>query len=426
MRILACFCLAACSTLPPADDLLAPPAVSEGVQYKMVATLSPGQEIEKCKFFTVGPEGIGITRERTRYTSGSHHVLLFTTSYSSAPAADAQGLLTDKNGEKHPVDATGVFDCAEGAFASWNAISVIAGAQSANAPDLVDLPAGVGVKVAPGTVLIMNTHYINASPQPLTTDARINLYTVPIAQIQQEAGVLFFYNPFIKVAPMSTASARMSCPITKDVTLLNAQSHMHRRGVNYVANWNDGTGQKMEELYTNTEWEGVPVKSWKGGKLLTKGTAIDYRCDYMNPENRTVLQGPTTKDEMCMFVGIYYPRDLGLEYCSLDSSSPQTALATADLAATYIGSGTKTCLETIQCMAKAEPLEKDKGMDYFGCVVNSCPGAAKEVSNLVHCQFTFGGGKCVEQCKKGRNECNDCLYQNCMPEINSCAAAKCT
>src|SRR5207244_2852964 len=99
-----------------------------------------------------------------------------------------------------------------------------------------------------------------------------------------EAGVLFFYDLFIRVPPHGTATARMSCPVTRDVTLLSAQSHMHRRGVGYEAHLVDGTGKPMETLYTNDRWEEVPIKIWDPGKPLAAGTAIDYRCDYRNDE----------------------------------------------------------------------------------------------------------------------------------------------
>src|SRR4029450_7881858 len=105
-----------------------------------------------------------------------------------------------------------------------------------------------------GSVLMMNTHYLNASTKALETDARINLYLIPKSQVQRESGIISFYTPFTHVPGQSRASARMSCPIRKDITLLNGQSHMHKRGVDYVAYLTDGEGTRLERRYKLQEW----------------------------------------------------------------------------------------------------------------------------------------------------------------------------
>src|SRR5262249_43691491 len=146
-----------------------------------------------------------------RYTPGSHHVLIYTTPYTSIPTMDIHG---------NTVDTSGVIDAPRGGTADWKIDGVIAGSQSADAPPVVDhLPPDVAVKLAGGTVLLMNTHYLNTSQKPLQVEARINLYTVPAAQVTQEAGVLFYYDPIIRVPGNASAYAEMSCPVTSDITL---------------------------------------------------------------------------------------------------------------------------------------------------------------------------------------------------------------
>ncbi len=369
------------------------PADGEGVQLQMLSTLEPGKETERCKFFVVPEGGWYVNRASVRYTAGSHHVLLFTTSYTSVPTVNRQG---------QTVDTADVFECSEGAAGEWDVAGVAGGAQSSDAPDIIDLPTGIAIKLEAGTVLIMNTHYLNASPRPLETDARINLYTVAKETVTEEAGVLFFYNPFIRVPAMGTATARMSCPVTRDITLFNGQSHMHRRGIGQVANLVDhATGDVLEELYRSDDWENVFVKNYSPGKALAKGTAIDYRCNYDNKEDRVVTQGFTTKDEMCMFIGSYYPRDRALELCA---TSPD--INTSSGAATYIGSGDSTCLETLLCVRNAKGVQEDKGDSLYGCIVNSCEKAAPALSEYFRCSLTKGD-------------------MACMTELNTCVATSC-
>ncbi len=174
----------------------------------------------------------------------------------------------------------------------------------------------MAVKVEPGAVLLMNTHYLNASADPVDADARINVYTTPKEQVKTEAGMMFFYNPFIRVPANGAASARMRCPVPQDISVVRVQSHMHRRGVGFVANLSDGDGNVKEEIYTNQAWEQVPAKPFQPLLEIKAGQTLDYRCDYTNTEARDVMQGLTTKDEMCMLIGPYFPGS--------PSSSPAT------------------------------------------------------------------------------------------------------
>lgn len=392
-----------------ANDLVAPTA-GKGVQYRMVTQIPAGADVERCQFFVAPPEGITIGRELVKYVAGSHHVLLYTTDYKSVPTKGRDG---------QAIDTSGVFDCLNGPNADWDLTGLVALAQSPDAPPIVDLPPGIAFSVAPGAVLLMNTHYVNASPKAVDTDVRVNLYTVPRAEVKQEAGVLFFYNPFIRVPASGEASARMSCPVTRDITLLNLQSHMHRRAVNHVADLSDDKGQRIETLFQGKEWEGVKMATFPGGKPLKAGTAIDYRCDYKNPEDRMVKQGAKSSDEMCMSIGLYYPKSDSLEHCRREG------LTMPSSAATYIGSGTANCLETLLCSVNS----KSEG-DFYGCVVDSCAANARQVTAVLQCRFAVAfepNGVCRKQCSgPDTKDCSPCIQAQCKAQIDGCTAARCS
>ena len=89
---------------------------------------------------------------------------------------------------------------------------------------------------------------------------------------------------------------------------MNAQSHMHARGVGYVANLLDASGAKMQELYTTTTWQHVVTSGWTRRCTISAGQdRLPLQLhEQRDPRDR---QGRTTRDEMCMFIGLYYPRD---------------------------------------------------------------------------------------------------------------------
>jgi hypothetical protein len=386
-----------------ATELLAAPPDGQGIQYRMVTTLSPGQEIERCQFFQVGAEPLYVRRQDVRYTPGSHHLLLYSTPYTSIPTQDIHG---------NTVDTSGVIDCVNGAAGDWTIDRVVGGAQSANAPAIIDLPEGVAMVIPAGKVVLLNTHYLNTTPGPLDVDARINLYTVAKETVKQEAGIIFFYNPFISVPAHGKGTARMVCPVKNDVTLVNVQSHMHRRGVGYEANVVDGTGAMMEQMYSNTKWEGVPVKQWEGGHTLKGGTFLDYHCDYQSSEDGDVFQGLTTKDEMCMLIGSYYPRDENFEVCADDKGNQYAP-------AKWIGNGTKSCLDAMLCIQKG-------GGHIDPCVTDTCPAVASELSSTLRCFMGGGKGMCDVECTDQNSKaCGDCLQTACKPELDACLAKSC-
>ena len=384
-----------------ATDLLAPPPADQGVQYRMLTTIDAGQEIERCQLFVAPKEGFFVRKDEVRFTAGSHHVLLYRTPYTALPTENLQGV---------KLDGSKIHDCADGATAEWNINGVVAGSQSGDGDSMLgELPDGVAVKVEPGTVLVMNTHYVNASSDPIEADARINLYTTPAEKVKTEAGMLFYYNPFIHIPENGAASARMRCPVQQDISLVRVQSHMHRRGVGFAAYLGESDGANPQEIYTSAQWERVPAKAFAPELQIKAGQTLDYRCDYKNSEARTINQGLSSKDEMCMLIGPYYPRNLALENCADDKGVYN---------ATWIGSGTATCGDSLGCLAGAK-----SGGDAYGCVVNSCPGASVELSAFVRCQMSNGDGACTAKCPGA--DCQSCVTTACGTSLNACLASKC-
>src|SRR4051812_4359220 len=84
-------------TMNPAKGVqdLTPPPADKGTQLQMVSVLNAGVETERCKFFRVPEGGWYVNRQDVRYTPGSHHVLLFTTKYTTIPTVDIHGKTID-------------------------------------------------------------------------------------------------------------------------------------------------------------------------------------------------------------------------------------------------------------------------------------------------------------------------------------------
>jgi hypothetical protein len=354
---------------PPSNttpELLAPPPEGQGYQYKMVTHLGAGVEAEHCMFVKAPAEGMIVNRDEVRYSKGSHHFLLYQTDYDQIPTQKEDGT---------KVDTSGVFDCSDGATNGWKIKRLVGGSQNASGTSMLSFPPDVGVKVPPGAVLLMNTHYVNASTEALDPEVRINLWTIPEAQMKQEGDLLFMYNAFIHVPANGEGKAHMRCNVFKDITIQNVQSHMHRRGVDYAAMV---TGQ--DPFYTNTKWEGVPVKDFGQGLQVKAGSQLEYWCDYKNAEAREVYQGPRSTDEMCMLIGSYYPADPATANCMISPDQP----GTGNIGAEWIGNGKATCKDTFACVQQSfgGGFSLEKMTD---CLMASDPAVSKEMSDSVRC-----------------------------------------
>lgn len=339
------------------------------VAYQLEAHLDPGEEGERCRFVKAPPGGMLINRDEVVYTQGSHHVLLYETPYTEIPTKKDDGTV---------VDTSGVFDCSDGPTNGWSVSRVIAGSQNANGDSAVDLPPGVAVRVPANAVLLMNAHYVNAGGAALDPDVSIKLHTIPESELKEEGDVLFFYNIFIKVGAQSKSEARMRCRVHNDITITTVQSHMHARGVDYDARIGAG-----EPFYKSSSWANVPVSRFTEGLQVKAGEVLDYRCGYQNSGDKDIFQGPRSTDEMCMLIGSYYPVDRATASCAADVDRPED---TGALGGEWVGAGTATCAETVQCV-QAGATAPDFFAHVMGCVVDSDPAISREMSAALRCFF---------------------------------------
>ncbi len=383
--------LVACTSNPDTQEpLLVPPPAGQGIQYAMQGNIAPGAEVEQCKFVRAPADGLWVQRQEVRFAEGSHHFLLYETSYTDIPSERDDGT---------SVDTSGVFDCSDGPTNGWSITRLVGGSQNADGDPPTKFPSDVALRVQPNAVLMMNAHYLNTTSETVRPDVNINLWTLPEEEVTEEGDILFWYNVFINSPANSAAQARMRCTIPDDVTLTSAQSHMHSRGVGFEATI---VGDE-KPFYTNDRWENVAVADINID--LTAGTTVEYACSYQNNGDKDVFQGPTSKDEMCMLIGSYYPTRPGLSFCAADSKRP---LVTNALGAEWVGQGETSCSETLGCLQVAT-LADDFFTELQKCVAASDPKVSREVSDGVRCMLmsNIDGEDPLVACEKEIAACVD-------------------
>ena len=192
---------------------------------------------------------------------------------------------------------------------------------------------------------------------------------------------------------------------------------MHARGLGGVASVAvTATDAISQQIYVSHDWVNVPVQTYTPALQLMKGQSIDYECSYQSQQDNAVYQGLTTKDEMCVFTGVYYPRDTKFETCSNTGNFGDLSTA-----ATYIGTGTTTCSAALQCIAGS-------GNSLQGltpCIVNSCPKAGIPLTAVLNCEQGAVSGACAAMCNSGGNGCITCIESACGTQISACGSSTC-
>ncbi len=372
-------------------------APNDTIVFDMVVNVGPGEEVHACQFVKM-PEGGGelfVSGGEYDTTAGTHHFLVFRTD----PEMPAPAL-------NEPVD------CYEGDGAMRWERGYVTGGQLEH--EAADFPAGLALPFEPGAILLMQSHVVNPSPEPIDAKVHVELRTIPPSEVQARVGTFRFYDPFIHVPAGGAGTASMRCHIHHPVNLLSAGSHMHSRGIEYRA-YADGPGAAASApFFSTTDWQ--HPEPWTGLMTLPAGSALRFECDYQNTSDFDVVQGPSAvDDEMCMLSGFYYPaQDAHEEDC-----------ASMDMH----GTGTRSCAQTTSCLSLCDPAEAPRfdersaevGPCFQRCIVDSCPNVTEKLFPQLLCTKD----RCAEACEAYDAACSACVVEHCKAELDACQALSC-
>lgn len=404
-RIAVAVAVALAATTPIACSSSSEPTPTATLALALSVNVAAGSETHRCRFVKVDSAFKGyITSMRHEYTPGSHHLVLFRTDLTEI-AAGSEGDL----------------DCyAKGRDVMAHARGVLYASQTASGS--TTLPEGVGLPIAAGEVLLLQAHYLNPGTAPLDAKVDVQVAVVPdTTPMRAEAGVLFFYDPFIVVPPGGRASALMRCAIAKDITLLSGVSHMHKRGIGFQA-FVDPPAPAAEltstPFYTSSDWN--HPEALAAPLAIAAGSKLRFRCDYQNAAGADqVIQGQSAElDEMCVFTGLYYPAM---------TQRDDLCMGNADM----VGAGPNKCSQSFECVqrcpAGTAPKLGGAGVPdvtscWQKCFAESCPTAGPPLLTNLSCVRT----KCGEACADvTAGDCVSCVLKNCRDAYEACNAHVC-
>jgi hypothetical protein len=179
-----------------------------------------------------------------------------------------------------------------------------------------EFPDGVAATLPAEQLVLLEYHVINTDPEPVSVSASFNAYAAEPGTIDTYANGIFASASPIELPPGQTTVVASRCALDADVNVFAIGSHFHARGRQFDIWAVDAAGERGERVYTNDDWESPDLLLRSDDPLaLPAGGGFDYACTFDNDTDRTITQGESADDEMCMMVAIYYP-DLGFIDCS--------------------------------------------------------------------------------------------------------------
>ncbi len=388
------------ASMTSAEGAMTPAAASPS--FAVAQHVAAGTDFYACSYWAPSATDTFLVGASHVATSGAHHVHVFRTDLSSLPdGAGAPG------------------DCFAGPTSPMAHMrGEVYGSQARTGS--FAFPAGVGLPLRGGEVLLVQVHFLDAGAQSL--DARVDVALTTARQgVDVSAGVFFFDDPFIAIPPGASSHASMRCLVPNDVTFASVSSYNHTRAQSVTAFLDPPSGALAVRPFYASLDAANPL-SIQSSLPIAAGSRVRFTCAYQNLQGTSeVLQGLDYQaDELCILSGTYYPA----------SSSPMESCA---LAPDDFGTGTATCAQTLACVNACPPgtaPPADLGLStaphvdpcWQRCVVASCRSTSALLFALERCSLAH----CVTACGAAASaECAACQMAQCATAWNGCAADVC-
>jgi hypothetical protein len=397
--------VSACANAPP------PSPANAAVNQSFLFTTPPGAETHWCQYMRLPKSDSGelmLTGFQWKW-SGLHHWSLYPTT-SDLPA---------------DTDFNQPFDCfAPGAMKYASPASLLIAGDAAGARRF---PPTTGFALRSEDVVLVQAHTVNASSAVAHPTLDVSLELARPESITNRLGLIQFYDPYIVVPADADARAQMRCRLPKDMTILAGTTHQHMRGTDVkvffdAADGTPGTQPVVESL----DWEHPTVLD---NELHAQaGSYVHTVCQYHGDDHPLVVQGQDKLDnEMCMFIGYYYPmipREQGGAAFENCVQTPQPG-GVGDA----FGTGTRSCAESLSCIQSCPPKDAPRPMDgridvgacWQKCIVDSCASASAPLDALSNCVRA----NCAAACAGGSSSCSSCVIAKCGGQYAMCQSQTC-
>lgn len=257
--------------------------------------LQTGEESQNCYFLRApdlnGGQDYFISRVHMAVNPGSHHMNVFRVN-TVLNLIPEQGMPVQLGAHEGTLiegrDEFYTNPCWDsGNWADWPLLANSQNSEVDNPFTDWQLPDGVAIRMSPGELLMVQTHYVNYGPQTTPGGARvgINFHRHPGSTQPVEMGSLFATQQSIRICrsnPSATFSGTCRFP-SGDVTIEAVNGHFHSRGKKFTVYTWDGQSishpPEENHIYTSNAWDDPPM-SLNVGRSVSAGGGVWWNCEY--------------------------------------------------------------------------------------------------------------------------------------------------
>jgi hypothetical protein len=269
------------TTDAPATDLGLPPVAPGFVRYPThPVTVAPGENIMWAEW--VGPpleSDMDVVAVTGLQSKSGHHANLYATT-------DVQ-----------PV----------GPGRAWRETDQLAGKNlggiGGEGGSAIELPPGVVFRVAKGSALMIQAHYLNTGTQPIDAVSVLDAKLTPVDPSSQVASTFANVATNFSIPPAGRATADTTCVVQSDLRFLLYANHMHDWGVSASTELINADGTivplKVDPVW-DPSWAFHPIYakfSPQAPQLIPAGSTLHTTCTWANNGSTAI----TFPDEMCIF-----------------------------------------------------------------------------------------------------------------------------
>ena len=267
--------------------------------------IPPYADKQTCWYTTYTGEDIAIVGGSFRQSDKfGHHVILMKTRLDEDDAPDGT-----------------VEDCSEtGDMTDMDPFVLPSNVEKLGLTHL-ELPEGMGNKLKSGQRILVQSHHVNYTGDPILVNDRIELETASVEGIDNFVAPLAHTSTNLNIES-GTQTREITCTFEEDHNFLYLLGHMHEWGTSISIDYNkeDGT---VERLYDIPEWDVLyrdlpPIINFgpdtEYGSLQVKaGESFTTICNWDNDTDE-ILHFP---HEMCVATALVYPATIST-VCDVD------------------------------------------------------------------------------------------------------------
>jgi hypothetical protein len=282
----------ATKTQERSNRMVAEKPALEPVTFEMEpVTIAPGTEAMHCYYLPPLEQDLVVRGFSTKQGPGGHHFVIYRAI--------------------EPKPAGTIEDCSSGESMK-NLLLVLTqtGTQEPGA-SAIEFPDNHAMVLKAGLQLVAQSHYINATDDPVETGdtLRIDTTKADLATLTQLHLFVAGANGFEIPALTEEYSTSAGCELDKDIKLLSLVPHMHELGKRIELRM--GVADDMKAIMAVQEWSAdmrdlPPITSFNGPKAHgdgnhAAGQSVALTCTWHNTSNQAV-KFPA---EMCAAVGYF-------------------------------------------------------------------------------------------------------------------------